>query len=376
MPSSPLATRLVLTGLAALLCLAASVGAVAAPSIAGTREEIDQLGRQIAELDVAAGQAAYEQNLAIDRLEAAQEALAVTRRELSGARRDFARSQALLSDRLVSLYVQGTPSFAEVLLTSGSLADAQEATELVDRIARSDARAVDNVRARRARLEGLEEQQAGAEADRRREAETAETRRAELDAVLAERRTLLADARAELQTLIKEERERRARLAALEKARRAALTSIPVAGQAALSGALPIGEYVFPIAGAATFSNDWMYPRAGGRSHEGIDIFAARRTPVVAVADGTLFNVGWNTLGGWRLWIRDRSGTTYYYAHMDAYSPAAVEGASVARGTVVGYVGDSGDARGTPTHLHMQIHPGGGGPVPPYPIITGWPRAG
>ncbi len=375
MRPSPLLTRLALAGLALLSLLAASAGAVAAPSIAGTRGEIEQLGRQVAELDVAAGQAAAEQNMAIDRLEAAQEVLAVTRRDLAGARRDLERSRAVLADRLVSLYVQGTPSFAEVLLTSGSLADAQEATELVDRIARSDARTVDNVRARRARLEGLEEQQTQAEADRRRDAEVAERERAELDALLAERRTLLDDAREELKRLVAEERERRARLAALEKARRAAIASIPIAGQTSLGAALPAGDYLFPIVGGATFSNDWMFPRAGGRSHQGIDLFATRGTPVVAVADGSLYNVGWNGLGGWRLWLRDGSGNAFYYAHLSAYSPAAVEGASVSRGTVIGYVGDTGDARGTSPHVHFEIHPGGGGPVPPYTIVSAWPRA-
>jgi murein DD-endopeptidase MepM/ murein hydrolase activator NlpD len=148
-----------------------------------------------------------------------------------------------------------------------------------------------------------------------------------------------------------------------------------VAGATQLSGALPPGRYLFPVAGPARFSNDWLYARAGGRYHQGIDIFATRGTPVVAVADGSLFNVGYNGLGGWRLWVRDASGNTFYYAHLSAYAPAAREGASVARGTVIGYVGDTGDARGTSPHLHFEIHPGGGGPVPPYPIVTGWPRA-
>ena len=108
----------------------------------------------------------------------------------------------------------------------------------------------------------------------------------------------------------------------------------------------------------------------------GIDLFATRGTPLVAVADGSLSRVGYNGLGGWRLWLRDGAGNAFYYAHLSAFSPAAVEGASVARGTVLGYVGDTGDARGTSPHLHFEIHPGGGGPVPPYPIVTGWPRAG
>jgi murein DD-endopeptidase MepM/ murein hydrolase activator NlpD len=151
---------------------------------------------------------------------------------------------------------------------------------------------------------------------------------------------------------------------------------MPVAGGTTLAGALPQGNYLFPVAGPTQFTNDWGFARPGGRSHEGIDLFAARGTPVVAVADGTLFNVGWNTLGGWRLWVRDTSGDGFYYAHLEAYSPVAKEGATVTRGTVLGYVGNTGDARTTPTHLHFEIHPGGGGPVPPYPIVTGWPRAG
>jgi len=94
----------------------------------------------------------------------------------------------------------------------------------------------------------------------------------------------------------------------------------------------------------------------------------------VAIADGTLFRVGWNRLGGWRLWLRDNAGTDYYYAHLDAFAAAAREGARVAAGTVIGYVGDSGDAKGTSPHVHFEIHPGGGGPVRPYPIVAGLPR--
>ncbi|WP_217922282.1 peptidoglycan DD-metalloendopeptidase family protein [Miltoncostaea oceani] len=376
MPQTSPATRIAVAAASLLLLLAAVTGAAAAPSIAGTRAEVEQLGRQVAEMDIAIGQAVAAQNAAIDRLEEAQSTLAVTRGELSGARRDLERSRGLLRDRIVSLYVEGTPTFAEVLLTSGSLADAQEATDLIDQIARGDASAVAGVRVRRARLETLEEQQISAEAVRRRELEASEDRRAELDAALASRRAVLDEARAELRRLVKEEKARKARLAALEKARRAALTSMPYAGSTAIPGALPAGDFLFPVAGPTTFTNDWMYPRPGGRSHQGIDLFAARGTPVVAVADGSLFNVGYNGLGGWRLWVRDRAGNGFYYAHLSAYSPAAVEGATVTRGTVLGYVGDSGDARGTPNHLHFEIHPGGGGPVPPYPIVTGWPRAG
>ncbi len=374
----PSATRLALAAIALLMLAGAALAprAPAAPSIGATRDEVGELGRSVAELDVRVGAAVEANNLAIDRLEVAQEALAGTRDELAGARRDLERSRELLSQRVVGLYVSKDPSFVDLLLASGSLADAQEAIDLIDQIAARDAGTVAAVRARRTRLAGLERRQADAESQAQSEFERARRRADELAVLVADQRRALADARSRLTRLVKEERGRRERLALLAKARQAALSSIPVAGETALGGALPPGDFVFPVAGAVTFTNDWLYPRPGGRYHQGIDIFGAQGTPVVAVADGSLFNVGYNGLGGWRLWVRDRAGNTFYYAHLSAYSPAAAEGASVSRGTILGYVGDSGDARGTPPHLHFEIHPSGGGPVPPYPIVTGWPRAG
>jgi murein DD-endopeptidase MepM/ murein hydrolase activator NlpD len=374
-PSSTTRPTLAVAAVLMLLC-AAAMPARAAPSLDAARARVATLGRQVAELDVRVGQAVEAHNLAIDRLEAAERALALTRRELSGARRDLARSRRRLSERLVGLYVNGTPSFTELLLTSGSLTGAQAAASLLDQVARSDAGTVADVRARRGRLEDLERDRSAAEGTRRHDLTVARARRAELASVVGGQRRALTGARSRLARLVKEDKERKARYAALEAARGQALASIPVAGGAALAGALPPGEFVFPVAGSATFTDDWLYPRPGGRYHQGIDLFAARGTPVLAVADGSLYNVGYNGLGGWRLWVRDRAGNAFYYAHLTAYSPAAVEGASIARGAVVGYVGDSGDARGTPTHLHFEIHPGGGGPVPPYPIVTRWPRAG
>jgi len=71
-------------------------------------------------------------------------------------------------------------------------------------------------------------------------------------------------------------------------------------------------------------------------------------TPILAVADGTVFSVGWNTLGGNRLWLRDKDGNTFYYAHLSAYSPLAVNGLRVKAGAVLGFVGNTGDAITTP----------------------------
>ncbi len=136
----------------------------------------------------------------------------------------------------------------------------------------------------------------------------------------------------------------------------------------------PTATHVFPVVGGATFSNDWGGPRPGGRHHQGIDLFATTGTPVVAISDGTLFKVGWNTVGGWRFWLRDRWGNEFYHAHLSAFAPAAKEGAVVKAGTVIGFVGNTGDAKTTPPHLHFEIHPGGGDPIPPFSYVSAWPR--
>jgi murein DD-endopeptidase MepM/ murein hydrolase activator NlpD len=147
--------------------------------------------------------------------------------------------------------------------------------------------------------------------------------------------------------------------------------------RAAQGTGLAGGGYVFPVAGEASFSASFRAPRTT-TWHHGIDIFAARGTPLVAVADGSLFNIGWNDVGGNRLWLRDAAGNDFYYAHLDGYSPLAQEGASVRAGDVIGFVGDTGDAAGTPPHLHFEIHPpelasqGYDGVVDPYPYLTAW----
>jgi murein DD-endopeptidase MepM/ murein hydrolase activator NlpD len=114
---------------------------------------------------------------------------------------------------------------------------------------------------------------------------------------------------------------------------------------------------VFPVYGQAYFSDSFGAPRADTGWHHGIDIFAPIGTPLLAVAKGTVFSVGWNDLGGNRLWLRDTDGNEYYYAHLSAFSPLAVNGNKVKAGAVLGFVGNSGDAITTPPHLHFEAHP-------------------
>ena len=138
--------------------------------------------------------------------------------------------------------------------------------------------------------------------------------------------------------------------------------------------------YVFPIYGPSSFTDTFRAPRAGVGWHHGEDIFAPLGAPVLAVADGTVFSVGWNDLGGYRFWLRDRQGNQFYYAHLSAYSPLAVDGTEVRAGNVIGFVGNTGDAQSTPYHLHFEIHPVGllplgyDGVVNSFPYLSAWRR--
>jgi murein DD-endopeptidase MepM/ murein hydrolase activator NlpD len=142
------------------------------------------------------------------------------------------------------------------------------------------------------------------------------------------------------------------------------------------------GGYVFPVYGNSSYADTYGAARGdvSGGWHHGDDLFAALGAPVLAVEHGTVFSVGWNDVGGWRLWLRDDRGNEFYYAHLSAFSPFAVNGAIVDAGDVLGFVGDTGDARGTPDHLHFEVHPVGllglgyDGAVDPTPYLDSWKR--
>ena len=103
---------------------------------------------------------------------------------------------------------------------------------------------------------------------------------------------------------------------------------------------------------------------AGARSHHGIDIFAKRGTPVVAAAAGVVNRVNETNIGGKVVWLRDTRGNSLYYAHLD--SQAVSPGMRVEVGDVLGFVGNTGNARSTPPHLHFGVYRRGEGPVDPY----------
>jgi murein DD-endopeptidase MepM/ murein hydrolase activator NlpD len=136
---------------------------------------------------------------------------------------------------------------------------------------------------------------------------------------------------------------------------------------------LTSGGFAFPVYGKADVADDFGGPREIG-PHQGNDVFAEFGAPVVAVTDGTISKVGTLPISGNRLWVTSTGGDAFFYAHLSAFSPAAVNGATVKAGTVLGFVGNTGDAEPTPPHLHFEVHPGGEpqDAVDPHPILLAW----
>ncbi|MGZ4309958.1 MAG: M23 family metallopeptidase [Gaiellaceae bacterium] len=147
----------------------------------------------------------------------------------------------------------------------------------------------------------------------------------------------------------------------------------------------PPQTIVFPVLGPTSYIDDFGAPRAGG-PHQGIDILAPKRALALAAEAGTIKFWTHSATAGCMLYLYGASGTTYLYIHLNndltkgndnkgkcvagtAYAKGLKNGAKVAAGQVVGYVGDSGDANGIHPHLHFELHPSGGKAADPYPWL-------
>jgi hypothetical protein len=157
----------------------------------------------------------------------------------------------------------------------------------------------------------------------------------------------------------------------------------PASSSASTGGDVP--RLIFPVVGPVVYRDDFGEPRGQGR-HEGNDILAAKKSVAVAVEAGTIKFWTTSSRAGCMLYLYGTSGTTYLYIHLNndrtagndntgscvqgiAYARGLKNGARVKAGQMIGYVGDSGDADGGASHLHFEVHPGGGEAVSPYPYL-------
>ncbi|MCE9623507.1 MAG: peptidoglycan DD-metalloendopeptidase family protein [Actinomycetia bacterium] len=123
--------------------------------------------------------------------------------------------------------------------------------------------------------------------------------------------------------------------------------------------------WVCPTGDAAVgFGDTWGAPRSGGRRHEGVDMIGPRGTPILAIVDGLAVS-GERELGGHTIHFVGADGNNYFYGHLDEYGLLG----EVHAGDIIGYMGDTGNAKASTPHLHFEIHPGGGPAVNPYPTV-------
>jgi murein DD-endopeptidase MepM/ murein hydrolase activator NlpD len=140
----------------------------------------------------------------------------------------------------------------------------------------------------------------------------------------------------------------------------------------ALFAPLSAAAIRMPVVGVRRqdLDDSWHAPRDGGaRQHKGIDIFAPKGTEVVAVSDGILSYIGDQKLGGHCVWLTTENGASFYYAHLDRWAAGLYEGMEVQAGDLLGYVGNTGNAKSTPSHLHFGINQNDE-MVNPYPLLA------
>ena len=125
-----------------------------------------------------------------------------------------------------------------------------------------------------------------------------------------------------------------------------------------------------PVVGVreSQIRDTWGDARSEGRTHEGVDIFARRGTPVISTTHGYISSIQVRARGGNTVSVQGPGGHRHYYAHLDAYGRHR-EGEWVEAGDTLGFVGTTGNAQGTSPHLHYGIYTSEG-PINPYPLLA------
>lgn len=388
---APRGPRLLLTAVVAVLALLVATAAPLeaqsdrTPGLDEARERAQQAVQELTDMEAALGEIDGE----IRRYEA----------DVDDAEAELAVLREDVRELAVHRYTQGD----QVPAVTGDINAQERAKVLVQTVSRHNFNAMDQYRATRERLDrALDELEDRLAAQEDMLEELTELRR-EVDIELARleeienerlseeerRRKEREEAEREAAEEARREAEAEAARAAEEEERRSAeatttttTTTTPSTTEAPTttsgsggssngggsgSDRLGSGSWICPVQGTNTFVDSWMAPRPGGMSHQGVDLMSPRGTPVVIpVAGDVTFGSGARSGLDYRLDGDD--GNYYFGAHLDSY--AGVSEGHHPAGTVVGYVGDTGDAKGTGTHLHFEIHKGGyGNAVNPYPTV-------
>jgi peptidoglycan hydrolase CwlO-like protein len=355
---SPAPPRLVVTAVAVAVVVALTPGAadagVTPGEIAGAQERYRALQEEIAakqdQLEAIQDQSnelAVRVNEANAQLQAIIVRLNETRARLDRARATYDARIELLNDRAREAFISGgAGSSLDFLLSADSLADFTDRLQFVDQVTSSDADVATQVENLRTQLSQSARELSRLQAHQRAVVDELVARQTELDRKFAEQEALVAD--------IKAKREEAARAISELKRKRRRQLAAQLAAATASAGQVSNGVFKnCPVGQPRAFGDDFGAPRyAGGfHLHMGNDILAPNGTPIYAPFDGFAYSSP-NGLGGQAVWVRGSAGSVYN-AHLSSYGTLG----NVSAGTVIGYVGTSGDAQGGPAHDHFEWHP-------------------
>lgn len=332
-----------LAPIAATILLAGLFGGSARAQ--STEEELAAAKKALAaaEREATLATAVYER--AYGRFILTEEKIKRTRSAIGRASARVDRLQRRLAARAREAYVLGGSSTLELLLEADSFSEFSDRMVFLNQIAQDDVDLVvgvgvlsEQLRRHRVDLNQLARRQSST-------VKVLEEKKAEIYAILDEAQALRDKLQKKLATEL-----------AVQNIIRASGSTQIIPG--AVLEACP--------APGTSFVDSWGAPRSGGRRHEGVDMMAGYGTPVYAAQSGTVAH-STSGLGGLTAYVYGDSGDTTMYMHLQGFSDVPA-GTQVSAGTLIAFVGDSGNAAGSP-HLHFEYHPGGGAAVNPYPYV-------
>ena len=323
----------------ACLTVIVSLAILVTPASAKPLDEIIER-RKALEQDV--DQALLELEELRSRLEEAETDLEVLEDRRVRSAREVSRSEDVVSDRVRQHAMQPDTTLLATALNPNGLEEAMRGATMLALVHRRDHERLEEAQAALRDLAAVEDQLLAKQ-----------EKLAQLEEEFSERAEGLQQ---RLQKVTRRERYLRAQRASRQRVDRG-----PQQGTYAC---------IFDQ-GMSNFINSWGFPRSGGRSHKGADVMAPRAAKVYAFTAGTVGRTTTGGLGGVSLRIQGDDQNRYYYAHLQEFAEGLRPGMRVEAGQLVGLNGASGNARGGPTHVHFQVHPGGGAATNPYP----WLRA-